>query len=261
MVLRGLPWKSTSQAFDEAICIAQLRCFDIKPLPQLSGEYDEAMKLLMKMQHSFPRNYVFAKARRMAEDGYGWAPRSFLANCVDQRDVERMRVTRELALFSSEGLAFSYPGILLSPCKPLPLEDRGAACFVSMPAHIENLKANSDGISSEEDYSHACEITFESRKDEAPPLSGPMWENTAIIVEAPAGLPIDERTIASGVMAVVKRHGTVMIHARFVCAIAWRRLEMNRAEKSYWAFDMDNAQRNIIMPARILPADQGWCLS
>lgn len=77
MVLRGLPWNSTSQAFDEVICIAQLRGFDIKPLLQLSGRNDVAMKLLMKMQHSFPRNYVFAKARRMAEDGYGWAPLSF----------------------------------------------------------------------------------------------------------------------------------------------------------------------------------------
>ena len=109
-------------------------------------------------------------------------------------------------------------------------------------------------------YSHAYEITIQSRKGDPQPIFEPECNDLAVIVDAPAGLPIYEQTVASGVLVVVVREEAEILHARFKCPVALRRLKTNSAKDPYWTFNMEDGQDNVLIPKRILPPNQGWCL-
>jgi hypothetical protein len=109
----ALQWRSTSRASDETICVASLFGLDLAEI--LRTPKEKRMRKLLEMQQWFPPGIIFMNAERLDDEGFGWAPKSFLS-----------RQSTELALLNDEkpptcyngiGLPVQYPGFLLSISK------------------------------------------------------------------------------------------------------------------------------------------------
>ncbi|KAH8746287.1 hypothetical protein BGZ57DRAFT_192811 [Hyaloscypha finlandica] len=171
-LIQGTPWKATSVAFDELICIAQLLNMDLISILKLSPDRTEALKLLLRIQHVFPRSIIFVDANHMKENGFRWSPSSYLSNFVDQRDVEGLKVTRDLALLSTDGLVFQWPGVIFKVTRPMILKDSTNPYFFTFPTDVEPKHAK-----------HAYKVLVQSRKEVPPEKLEESLKDMVIIIE------------------------------------------------------------------------------
>ena len=249
----GLPWKSTSHEFDEFICLAQLCGFDLKPFFDVRGKFNEGMKLLLGFQHTFPRDFAFLRKQHMPEEGWRWAPKSFLGQCVHQRDIEGTRITRQLALLSSEGLVFRYPAIIIAPMRNLPLIKPGSRYWILIPRVI--------GGGETRDYVHAYELIIESGVDDRLSLPASSSTQLVVIADAPGGLPIYEQTVTRAIVARIRKQEDEIIYATLLGTASLKRLEVSHGFEDFWTFDVDREHKDTLLPCEIKPRDQCWCIS
>jgi hypothetical protein len=123
---KSLMYRSTSNASDEALCIASLIYLDLEKIATISGKDEikqtERMKMVWKliaMKGGVPANVLFyPSAQRIESLGWGWAPLSFLDVETDRKDrsIRFSRwVSTQLAKFEPEkGLRAIFPGFRLS---------------------------------------------------------------------------------------------------------------------------------------------------
>jgi hypothetical protein len=105
-ILHALEWRSTSNAEDEAICIASL--LDLSPETFFDLPIEQHMPQLLTAIRSIPSSLLFSKGPRLNSPNFGWAPRSFL-NSHNILDLANEGNTL-LAFCDGSGLKVSLPG-------------------------------------------------------------------------------------------------------------------------------------------------------
>ena len=72
-----LQWRSTSHPSDETICLSVL--VGQQPSKGLGLPHAERMKIFLGKMDGIPSDIVFMPGPRLSEDGWRWAPTSFMA--------------------------------------------------------------------------------------------------------------------------------------------------------------------------------------
>ncbi|KAK4940583.1 hypothetical protein LTR10_019342 [Elasticomyces elasticus] len=109
----ALQWRSTSRTSDETICVASLFKLDLSEI--LRTPVEKRMTKLLEMQQWFPPGIIFMDAERLAEEGFGWAPKSFLAR--QPNELGLLNDERPPTRYNGIGLLVQYPGFLLTVAK------------------------------------------------------------------------------------------------------------------------------------------------
>jgi Heterokaryon incompatibility protein (HET) len=250
VLIRGTPWKATSVAFDELICMAQLLNIDVIPILKLSSNRTEALKLLLRTQHAFPRGIIFVDASHMKEDGFRWSPSSYLSDSVNQGDVERLKLTRELALLSNDGLVLEWPGVIFKVTQSISLKDSTHAYYFTFPATVDSKHAE-----------HAYKVLVQSRKEVPPEKSEESWKDMAIILESYEGFPLHEQTNTFGVLAMLLHRTPEICYVQYITRVAVDRVEVGTSENPLWYVDLQAERDDILDHVEMLPPTQAWCLS
>lgn len=130
--ISAIQFRSTSKRSDETICLGTLLRLKIERLQgaeeDIREEYrqkgihltevpdhdiaERRMEIFLSMVRVFPRDIIFNSHRRLAKEGFRWAPASFLG--IPQRGFVR-NVEGSYAIFNKERrcLSFTGPGITL----------------------------------------------------------------------------------------------------------------------------------------------------
>ena len=119
-----LQWRSTSHASDETICLSIL--MGKQPSKALSDLPFESMKSFLTQMDGIPSNIIFMPGPRIPEEGWKWAPTSFMARyqwtayeqfqeavipgATDHTISDQTNTSQRF----SEGLRVRFPGITLS---------------------------------------------------------------------------------------------------------------------------------------------------
>ena len=119
-----LQWRSTSHASDETICLSILT--GKQPSRVLSLPHADRMKAFLDQMDGIPSNIIFMPGPRLPEDGWKWAPTSFMARyqwtayeqfqetiipgASDHTISDQTNISQRFA----EGLRVHFPGITLS---------------------------------------------------------------------------------------------------------------------------------------------------
>ena len=108
-LLNTVSWRSTSQPPDEPLCLANILGLD--KFTRLNNHSD-GMKALFLRKGSFPSSFIFCYIGRMMDEGYGWAPSSFVFRSArDVSDVGQ-EGTEDMGSVSESGLDVKYPGFV-----------------------------------------------------------------------------------------------------------------------------------------------------
>jgi hypothetical protein len=121
----SLQGRSTSNAGDEAVCLAIMLGLDNKKI--LDTPDDERMLELFSMQDIIPSQILFMPGPRIQKHGYRWAPTSFLGrqqwtaatglgdNLLPHAEVHTINAQCAPAYRADSGLLMRSPGFLLLP--------------------------------------------------------------------------------------------------------------------------------------------------
>lgn len=86
-VIRALVGHLSSRMEDETICLATLLDIDPGAVLKLPGQGHQRMKTLLDTIDSFPPSIIFSDLQRIDEDGYRWAPVSFMTRGASHRSL------------------------------------------------------------------------------------------------------------------------------------------------------------------------------
>ena len=75
-ILQAVNWRSSSKLSDETICLATLFNLDVNIL--LKTPMEDRLKKFILMQQYFPSTSLFFSGAKMDEDGFRWAPKTFV---------------------------------------------------------------------------------------------------------------------------------------------------------------------------------------
>ena len=119
-----LQWRSTSHSSDETICLSVL--VGQQPSKGIGLPHTERMKIFLGKMDGIPSDIVFMPGPRLSEDGWRWAPTSFMARhqwtayehfqetiipgAPDHIITEQTNISQRF----TEGLQVHFPGITLS---------------------------------------------------------------------------------------------------------------------------------------------------
>ena len=78
-------WRSTSKLKDEAICLATIMGLSTEDIVQAADE--EKLKKFIILQQRFRADFIFRLGPRMKQDGYGWAPLTFVMNFMPDQNL------------------------------------------------------------------------------------------------------------------------------------------------------------------------------
>ncbi|KAL6884464.1 hypothetical protein GGI43DRAFT_322641 [Trichoderma evansii] len=110
-----IQYRTTSNAADEALCIATLAGVGTEDIIQFSSAGQRMKKLLIELRQ-MSSSIVFMASPKLDEENFTWAPCSFLS--IDVTAGMIMRVDKDLknaAFCDNEGLHATYPGSFLLP--------------------------------------------------------------------------------------------------------------------------------------------------
>ena len=111
-LLNIVTWRSTSRLADEGSCLATILGLDPQSLVSIDNHKDR-MKAFILMQRDFPSGFIFFSVRRMDDDGYGWAPKSFVFRSGrDFTDKSPEELDGKLGSASESGLDVCYAGFV-----------------------------------------------------------------------------------------------------------------------------------------------------
>ena len=118
-----LQWRSTSHLSDETICLSVL--VGQQPSRVLGRPDTDRMKTFLEQMDGIPSDIVFMPGPRLSEDGWKWAPTSFMARhqwtayehfqetiipgAPDHIITEQTNISQRF----TEGLRVHFPGITL----------------------------------------------------------------------------------------------------------------------------------------------------
>ena len=216
--LRGMQFRFTTRAADEAVCLAILLGFRkdwIQILHRLPEDADLRMKLFLMMQKYVPREMLFWEGRNLSGHGFAWAPSTFLSRrggvphglpdpsreyrkALTMRDVRSPNET----YVDSNGFHVRFPGIFLE------LTDYTKEKAKDIQMHVENL-----------DSRHCSWLVANSEFPE------PTWDHFAgltgptIILprEVTVSRPIDQTNMIIG--ALVDVTGSIESGSEELCCI------------------------------------------
>jgi hypothetical protein len=106
-LLNALRWRSTSNAEDEAICIAAI--FDLSPERFIDLPLEQHMPELLKSLGSIPVGLLFSRIQGRHAQNFSWAPASFL-NSQHRLDLTFAHGRSALAHVDESGLTAQLPG-------------------------------------------------------------------------------------------------------------------------------------------------------
>lgn len=86
-VIRALVGRLSSRMEDETICLATLLDIDPGGVLGLPGRGHERMKTLLNSIDVFPPAIIFSDLQRIEEEGYRWAPTSFMTRGASHRSI------------------------------------------------------------------------------------------------------------------------------------------------------------------------------
>jgi hypothetical protein len=122
-IWNSLQGRSTSNAGDEAVCLAVMLGLDTREILDIPD--DKRMLKLFSMMEIFPSQILFMPGPRMQECGYGWAPTSFLnrrqwtpgtglgENLLHHTDAHTLNSACRPGYRADSGLLMRAPGFLL----------------------------------------------------------------------------------------------------------------------------------------------------
>ena len=102
-------WRSTSKQEDEAICLAII--IGLNTAQILETPDQDNLKTFILMQREFRSDFIFRLGPRMEQDGYGWAPITFISNVIPDGG---QKASAPLAWADKSGLDVNYPGLLFT---------------------------------------------------------------------------------------------------------------------------------------------------
>ncbi|OQV00262.1 hypothetical protein CLAIMM_05783 [Cladophialophora immunda] len=239
-ISNALRYRSTSRAGDEAICIATFLGFYTDKVYDLPP--DRRMPYLLSHIPQVPRHIMFMAGRKLRDDGYRWAPASFL---------DRNTSTDTYALAAGSSV----------PCTP-------AGLRVEFPGFtIKHSSERLESVFYMADRAESAWYKFESARHVYPECDDePDWETLSAL---PALAIVTPRTLADAdsgttlVCALVSeaRRDGATIRARFEArAFVSRMVQKTIAftELSTLLEDPDAATRGKIAICERLSADQSW---
>jgi len=110
-VVVALHERSTSVPTDEALCLGTLLGVDMESLVQVPPQ--QRMKRFWSLQSSYTGELTFWTGRRLKDDGYRWAPASFLDARLESLPGNSFTNASSPAHCSDDGLHVTYPGVIL----------------------------------------------------------------------------------------------------------------------------------------------------
>ena len=105
--------RSTSVPTDEAICLSILTNTDMDRLMKVPPE--ERMKEFWFLQKTYTGDLIFWTGRRLKDQGYRWAPASFMNQHLEYLPGNGESSVRNPASRTSSGLSVRYSGIIIGP--------------------------------------------------------------------------------------------------------------------------------------------------
>lgn len=95
---------------DEGICVASLFGLNLPEIVRTPNE--RRTRKILEMQQWFPPGIIFMNAERLGEEGFRWAPRSFIAR--QSTELALLHDEQPPACFNKFGLIVKYTGFLLN---------------------------------------------------------------------------------------------------------------------------------------------------
>ena len=113
-------WRSTSKSGDEPICLATLLELDLSEI--LDCPEEKRQIKLLHLQRQLPKDILFWAGTKLHDDGYRWAPRSFLSRPhYSMTEIGDTLQTEASAVCTPKGLLAPYVGIVVDEIAPLPM--------------------------------------------------------------------------------------------------------------------------------------------
>ncbi|KAH8589607.1 hypothetical protein B0O99DRAFT_725020, partial [Bisporella sp. PMI_857] len=122
---KAAQWRTTSEDHHEALALAILFQLDVESfvswIPGGSGTKEEVnarmrklLELLSKENPLVPSGMIFLPGEPLTEEGYRWAPRTWLsAHDIDSPDPLLLTIDQPASLRKGAGLEVNFPGFIL----------------------------------------------------------------------------------------------------------------------------------------------------
>ena len=81
------------------------------------------------------------------------------------------------------------------------------------------------------------------------------------ILEAPAGFPLYEQTVATAVLATLLHRTPEICYVQYVARVVVDRVELGTSGNPMWSVDLQAKRDDILDHIEVLPPTQAWCLS
>jgi len=103
--------RSTSVPTDEALCLGTLTDIDMEKLMEVDPEV--RMKRFWSLQRAYTGDMIFWTGRRLEDEGYRWAPASFMNQTLELLPGGLDWNSKSVAHRTDAGLMVKYPGVIL----------------------------------------------------------------------------------------------------------------------------------------------------
>lgn len=100
----ALAWRATSKPEDELTCLASILNLDVKAI--LDTPKKDRMIKFLQLRQVFPSDIIFQQVPRQTQDGYRWAPRSFMNRNLGVGSLD----SNEDGVLLERGLLVQFPG-------------------------------------------------------------------------------------------------------------------------------------------------------
>ncbi|KAI9871761.1 MAG: hypothetical protein M1830_002482 [Pleopsidium flavum] len=118
-IVIALHERSTSVATDEALCLGTLTDIDMEKLMEVPPE--ARMKRFWSLQAGYTGDMIFWTGCRMEDEGYRWAPASFMHQILELLPGGLDSNSKSMAHRTDEGLMVKYPGVILGTFQDAPI--------------------------------------------------------------------------------------------------------------------------------------------
>jgi hypothetical protein len=208
-----LPFRATSVASDEPLCIANLFNWDVMQI--LRSPEETRTENLWSLLSEYPPEVIFSIGKKLGKSASRWAPASFLRQRASV--YHRFSATTPAHL-TSKGLTVKYPGWLLDCQKGVDvkeifhmIEDSDFAYLISC---IDNSSGQTPQVSDQS-------VGLRDRANSSSP-------RLALISRSDLqGTGIDRPAVSlSSILVLVYRHEGQVFFTRYICPARIRRLNI-----------------------------------
>jgi hypothetical protein len=113
LLWKAVQWRSTTRRGDETICLATLLDMDPTGLMDLqAGQRMPQFLSMLDASFGIPPGMIFLPAPKLRDEGYGWAPESWMTR-HESEYPDPLFLKTHPAFLTKRGLLVQYPGIIL----------------------------------------------------------------------------------------------------------------------------------------------------